>query len=188
MKFWHTFALVVLIVLPAWETAAQTFTEAEAAYKKGDYKTAKKIVFPLAQRGDPRAQDLLSDMYWSGRGIDRDRCESTKWADKAARQNFGRAQHSMASAYFSGYGVYQNRELTYRWVLAAIRSGYKRASEDLELFGFELRESQRLRIRKSMATWRAENQPPAQIVRLPNTLVGRLTGYIRGVQPCRYDP
>ena len=188
MKLSSLFALVVLIAIPFGDVAAQTYEEAEAAYKKGDYKTAKKIAFPLAKRGDPRAQDLLSDMYWFGRGVDRDRCESTKWADKAARQNLGRAQYSMASAYFSGYGVYRNRELTYRWVLAAIRSGYKRASEDLELYSFELREAQRLQIRNTMATWRAVDQPPAQIVRLPNTLFGRLTGYIRGVQPCRYDP
>ncbi len=188
MKSWPIVALVVLVVFPVGETVAQTFKEAEAAYKKGDYKTAKKIVFPLAERGDRRAQDLLSDLYWSGRGVDRDRCESTRWADKAARQNLGRAQYSMAWAYISGHGVYRNSELSYRWALAAIRSGDKRASKNLELFGSELQESQRLRIRKSMATWRAEDQPPVQIIRLSDTLFGRLTGYIRGVRPCRYLP
>ncbi|MHA1538032.1 MAG: tetratricopeptide repeat protein [Alphaproteobacteria bacterium] len=188
MKSWFMFALVVLVVFPSGDTVARTFEEAEAAYKKGDYKTAMRIVFPLANRGDPRAQDLLSDMYWSGRGIDRDRCKSTKWADKAARQNLGRAQYSMAWAYFSGHGVYRNSELTYRWALAAIRSGSKRASGELDLFGSELQEFQRLRIRKSMATWRAEDQPPVQIIRLSDTLFGRLTGYIRGVRPCLYAP
>ena len=104
MKLSSLFALVVLIAIPFGDVAAQTYEEAEAAYKKGDYKTARRIALSLAERGDPRAQDILSTIYLLGRGVHRDVCESTKWADKAARQNFGRAQYSMAMAYYNGYG------------------------------------------------------------------------------------
>ena len=188
MKLWSLFALVVLIVFPTGDAVAQTYKEAEAAYNKGDYKSAKKIALILAERGNPSAQHLLSVIYSLGRGVDRDVCEATMWADKAARQNLGRAQYSLALAYYHGNGVYRNSALTYRWALAAIRSGYKRAARRLKYFASELEEAQRLQIHKSMANWRAEDQPPAQIVRLPNTLVGRITGHVRGVWPCRYDP
>lgn len=188
MKLSSLFALVVLIAIPFGDVAAQTYEEAEAAYKKGDYKTARRIALPLAKSGNPSAQHLLSVVYSLGQGVETDVCESTMWADKAARQNLGRAQYSLALAYYHGNGVYRNSALTYRWALAAIRSGYKRAALRLKYFASELEETKRLQIRKSMAAWRAEDQPPAQIVRLPNTLAGRITGHIRGVWPCRYDP
>lgn len=188
MKLWSLLVLVVLVLFPIGDVAAQTYKEAEAAYKKGDYKTAKKFAHTLAERGNPSAQHMLSVIYLLGRGLQRDVCESTMWADRAARQNFGRAQYSLAIAYYIGYGVRRNSALAYRWMLAAVRSGYKRAAWRLEDIASGVRENQRHRIRNSMASWRAEEQPPVQIVRLPNTLVGRITGHIRGVWPCRYDP
>lgn len=188
MKLLPLFALVVLVVFPVGDAVAQTYKEAEAAYKKGDYRTARKIALPLAKSGNPSAQHLLSVVYSLGQGVETDVCEATMWADKAARQNLGRAQYSLALAYLHGNGVYRNSSLAYRWTLAAIRSGYKRAKWRLEDIASEVQENRRIQILSSMASWRAEDQPPARIVRLPNTLVGRITGHIRGVWPCRYDP
>lgn len=52
-------ALMALALLGAPASEAQTFDEAEAAYKRGDYAVAFEAFSTLAERGDAEAQYKL---------------------------------------------------------------------------------------------------------------------------------
>jgi TPR repeat protein len=174
-------------MLTAANAAAEmpTVKDAEAAYDRGLYAEALRIARPLAERGDPRAQHLLSLMYSLGRGVEEDSCKSTRWADKAARQGNPGGQYAMAWAHFSGLGIPRNDAMAYRWALAAQRSGDKRASTDLELFGSGLTKAQREQIKATMTDWRPKDQLPVKVSRAPTDWLGRLLWRLRGRRFCK---
>lgn len=178
-------AFIACVLMTATVSAeTPTVKDAEAAYDRALYAKALRIARPLAERGDPRAQHLLSLMYDLGRGVEEDSCESTRWADKAARQGNPGGQYAMAWAHFSGLGIPRNDAMAYRWALAAQRSGDKRASADLELFGSGLTKTQRERIKATMKDWRLEDQLPVKVTRPPTDWLGRLLWRLRGRRFC----
>jgi len=61
--------IVVLLVAltlcgQAW---ARPFEDASAAFDRGDYATALRLIRPLAEKGDPDAQINLGNMCFDGR-------------------------------------------------------------------------------------------------------------------------
>lgn len=178
-------ALVVCILTTA-NAAAEipAVKDAEAAYDRGLYAEALRIARPLAERGDPRAQYLLSLIHAGVHDMPIDRCLSTFWADKAARQGHEPAMNRMAWAYFSGLGVPRNNAMAYRWALAGRRAGSQTAAKNVEMFGSGLNDQQRQAIGASMPTWRPEAQKPVKIVRPPSDWLGRLLWRLRGQRFC----
>jgi S1-C subfamily serine protease len=68
--------------------AAQTGWDAgEAAFKQGDWATAYRLLKPLADHGDGRAQTRIGDLLWAGYGVAQDRPLAIQWYRKAARQS-----------------------------------------------------------------------------------------------------
>src|SRR3974390_3814249 len=65
---------------------AGDFEDGQAAYKRGDYKTAMTIWTRAANKGDARTQTALGVMYENGRGVQRDYEQATFWYRKAADQ------------------------------------------------------------------------------------------------------
>ncbi|WP_119461111.1 tetratricopeptide repeat protein [Rhodospirillaceae bacterium SYSU D60014] len=129
---------------------------------------AMEILRPLADRGNPEAQYLLAQLYKSSSGMGPDRCEATKWLDRAARRGHPRAQARFAQAYMWGEGLLPNKWKAYRWALAARRGGVDWAAAIVEEAAAALSKRERRRIEQGMAAWRPENEPPAFIVRIPN--------------------
>ena len=78
-------------------TTANTasMNDAVAAYKRGDYAQAFKIIRPLAAQGDARAQRNLGNMYREGQGVSQDYKEALKWYRLA--QHKGLHQHNITS-------------------------------------------------------------------------------------------
>jgi TPR repeat protein len=60
--------------------------DADAAVKKRDYATAVRIIRPLAEQGDARAQYTLGVFYDNGLGVPQDRVTSYMWFDLSAAQ------------------------------------------------------------------------------------------------------
>lgn len=178
--------LVLSYVLATAAAAAEEprFEDAKAAYDRGQYAKALSVIRPLAERGDARAQHLLSVMHLFGNGTHVDKCASTIWADRSARQGYVPAFHRLAWAYFSGHGIPRDEAMAYRWALAADREGYRFAREDLGMFGSGLSKQQRMRIQASMKTWRAADQPGLKIRRPPADLFGRIIWWLRGKPIC----
>ncbi len=96
--------------------------EAAAAYDRGDYETAFRLLQPLAKQGDAFAQFNLGIMYGQGRGVPQDKTEAMKWYRRAAERGDADAQFSLGTMYRLGRGVPQDFVQAYKWfALAALR-------------------------------------------------------------------
>jgi hypothetical protein len=91
------------------------FEDALAAYGRGDYLTALRLLKPLAAQGHAEAQYNLGGMYAEGRGVPQDYGEATKWFRKAAEQGHVEAQYNLGGMYFRGQGVPRDFVLAHMW-------------------------------------------------------------------------
>ena len=69
--------------------------DARDAYERGDYKTAYKITFPLAQEGYIGCQFNLGIMYSEGQGVPQNHKEAFYWYRLAAEQGHSKAQTNL---------------------------------------------------------------------------------------------
>ncbi len=93
--------------------------DAEAAVNRNDFATAIRIMRPLADQGNARAQRLLGMMYNAGWGVPKDDAEAAKWFRRAANQGDGDAQASLGAEYRDGRGVPQDYVHAYMWFILA---------------------------------------------------------------------
>jgi hypothetical protein len=76
------FAGIILLSLAA-PVAAGPFEDATAAWGKGDYATALRLIRPLADQGNASAQYYLGSMYYNGHGVPQDYAEAVRWYPRA---------------------------------------------------------------------------------------------------------
>lgn len=88
--------IVALIVSGAAPAVAGPFEDGITAYKEGDYATARRLLRPLAEQGDARAQFSIGAMYTLGQGVPQDYAAAVSWYRKAAEQ--GEPSASLPSA------------------------------------------------------------------------------------------
>src|SRR5262245_30153640 len=77
------FVAALAFWLPA---AADTMSDADAAWRRKDFATAAQLYRSLAEQGRASAQHALAKMYESGEGVPRDSAEAAKWFRRAAEQ------------------------------------------------------------------------------------------------------
>ena len=96
----HALIIAVLAGLALSSSAlAGPFEDGLAAVKQQDYATALKIFSPLAESGDPRAQNQLAWMYEGGIGVPRDKVKGEQWTRKAAEQGDSDAELNLGFKY-----------------------------------------------------------------------------------------
>jgi TPR repeat protein len=101
---------------------AGQFDDAFAAYERGEYATAFRLMKPLAEKGDAKAQHNLGIMYDYARGTPQDYVKALKWYRRAAGQGISEAQHNLGLMYYHGQGVPKNYVMAHMWYkLAASR-------------------------------------------------------------------
>jgi len=122
-------ALVVSLSLAA-PGLAGPFEDGEAAYERGDYATALRLMRPLAEQGQANAQFSIGLMYAIGKGVRQDYVEAVKWFRKAAEQGDASAQNSLGSMYYTGYGVSQDYVVAHKWFNLAAARGNKPAEKN----------------------------------------------------------
>jgi Sel1 repeat len=71
--------------------------EAEAAYERGDYRTAFTLWLPLAEQGSPRAQMNIARMYEKGEFVAQDSATAMEWYRKAAEQSVRDSENAPAA-------------------------------------------------------------------------------------------
>ena len=113
------------------EQPAQRVDAAYAAYQKRDYAVALRLVRPMAEQGDARAQSLLGLIYFEGRGVRRDEAEAMKWYRRAADQGDADAQLEIGDMYYEGRGVAQDYSEAARWYRLAADRGNASAQYNL---------------------------------------------------------
>ena len=84
MRVAIAFAAIVLWAVPS---SAAPYDEAFAAYQKGDYATALKLMRPLAEKGDASAEYNMGAMYMNSLGVEQDHKQAAKWFQMAAAKN-----------------------------------------------------------------------------------------------------
>lgn len=112
-------------------SAVNPIDAGEAAYQKGKYPVALKLLQPLADEGDPRAQALVGLMYYHGRGLKQNDAEAAKWFRLAADQGEPRAQFNLGVMHAEGQGVPQDYAEAIKWYRLAADQGEARAQFNL---------------------------------------------------------
>ncbi|MDD5275829.1 MAG: DUF4124 domain-containing protein [Methylovulum sp.] len=94
-------------------------TGVDAAFAANDYIKALALLTPLAEHGNPRAQNDLGVMYSLGLGVPKDLREGFYWRQKAADQGYGLAQYYLGLMYVNGQGVPRDSAEGMKWLRKA---------------------------------------------------------------------
>lgn len=71
--------------------AADRYDTAETAHLLGQYDKSRRLLLPLAKKGDKRAQYLLGRQYQMGQGVAKDPVQAYVWYSRAAKQGHAEA-------------------------------------------------------------------------------------------------
>ena len=86
-----------------------------------------ELITQSAERGFVLAEEMLADLYYLGRGVEKNVEEAFKWYRKAAEQGDVRAQHKVAVMYDIGDGTEENVEEAFKWYMKVAALGDMRA-------------------------------------------------------------
>jgi TPR repeat protein len=136
LKFVFLILLTLIISLPA-PSLADDYGDALAASKRGDFSTAFKLLKPLAEKGDARAQGELGALYLSGRGTSKDPKEGLRWTKEAANKGLATAQYNLGVMYLDGQVAPQNFPEAMKWLLAAAGQGVPAAQAGVAAMFYE---------------------------------------------------
>jgi len=148
-------ATAFLIGLTGLGAAAGPLDDGEAAYQRGDYAAALRIWLPLAQHGDPRAQNWLGLLYHNGEGVAQDDKTAAEWYRLAAEQDYVVAQFNLAAEYVEGAGVPHDEAAAVKWFGKAAQRGYVPAERELGTMYFRGRGGLDQNTAAAMKWWRA---------------------------------
>ncbi len=118
--------LALILAQPA---LAAPLDDANAAFQRGDYATAERILLPIAEAGNPYAQYRLGMVYAEAMGEMRSTVEAAKWYESAALQGQPFAQYKLGILYVKGDGVPKDFVLAYMWFSISARHTLSDASE-----------------------------------------------------------
>jgi len=130
-----TFVLLTLLFSTSLAVSAYSgqYEDADAAYERGDYATAYRLIKPMAEQGKAAAQFNLALMYDNGQGVTKNYAEAVKWFRRAAEQGDADAQFNLALKYAKGQGVPQDYTEAMKWYRKAAEQGYAQAQNNLAL-------------------------------------------------------
>jgi TPR repeat protein len=99
-------------VLPAGMRATGApYARAVDAYVRGNYDTARRLMQPLAKKGEAPAQFILGYANFMNMNYP----AAVKWYQRAARQGYAEAQSTLGEMYVGGLGVQQSNMQAYVW-------------------------------------------------------------------------
>jgi TPR repeat protein len=124
-------AVIKLVQELGFADAVTDFDAAYVAYLRSNYTRALRLVQPLADEGNSRAQSLLGLLYYHGRGVKQDDSKAAIWFRLAADQGEADAQFNLGVMYAEGHGVPQDYAEAVRWYRLAADQGEARAQFNL---------------------------------------------------------
>ena len=114
--------LAVFTLMIAFSAQAN-LDEGQRAYEAEDYLSAFGLFKEAAKDGDAKAQFLLAESYFNGRGTPQDFSLAIKWYTASAEQEFVQAQERLGNLYLSGKFIPQDVELGAMWFSRAAKQG-----------------------------------------------------------------
>lgn len=101
-----------------------TYDTGLAAYRSGDFVTARRHWEDIAKAGSPQAQYMLGHLVQNGLGQPWSNAQAAVWYRQAAEKGLPEAQVALADLYIRGVGVEPDLETGARWLEQAARSEY----------------------------------------------------------------
>jgi uncharacterized protein len=133
----RTLIAIALMISAVGAARADDWQDATAAVQRKDYATALRLLEPLAEAGNARAQAELGTLYYHGHGVAESDAQALRWYDRAARQGLASAQFQLANMYAYGHaGVADGQDpmrLAAQWYFEAARQGHMDAQYSLGL-------------------------------------------------------
>jgi TPR repeat protein len=156
----HALVAIILALSFAYPVSAGPFEDAVAAYGRGDYETALKLMQPLANQGDARARFNVGTMHLGGKGVPQDSAEAGKWFLAAAQQGYAPAQFNLGVFYAKGLGVPQDYVLAYMWLSLSAAQGDQNGVKARDEFARLMTPTQIAEGEKLAREWKPTAQPP----------------------------
>ncbi len=125
-------ASMLILTLASPAPVQAVVEEGRAAYKRGDYVVALRLLRPLAEQGNSKAQFNLGLMYENGRGVTENTVQAVKWYRLAADKGHAQAQNTLGVMYEYGQGVPRNDNEAMRWYRRAAERGSAQARTNLK--------------------------------------------------------
>jgi hypothetical protein len=132
----------------------------DAATRGGETVYKLELLMPLAEKGDPRAQNLLGDMYDMAWGVPQNYKKAVKWYRLSAEMGLHHAQHSLGWMYKKGHGVLQDYKLAHMWWNIAGSGGYVDALNERKHLEKEMTPSQIEKAQEMARNWRPKFLKP----------------------------
>jgi hypothetical protein len=122
-----TLISTVAVATPA---KSDSFTQGKAAFSRGNYVQAAKLLASCAQRGNPRAQAMLGFLYENGLGAPQAYDVAVELYAGAAERGDPSGQYLLGLMYDKGHGVDRDDVLAYKWLNLAAASAPVRDREN----------------------------------------------------------
>ncbi|GEM_PF-5556939 len=132
---------VVLILWFGLWGCSETPDDPYNAYVAGDFGTAKRLLRPLAEVGDPKALTYLGAICQ----IEHEYTEAARFYLEAARQNYAPGQYNLGVMLHRGNGVPPNLIEAYGWLYLALEQGHDKAQDEIYNMTGELTPNQTMK-------------------------------------------
>ena len=120
-----------LVCAPVSVSASDSYETGTAALLNGDYETAWRILAPLADAGDARAQNDVGVMFGRGLGVAQSYRDAAMWIERAAEQGNPHAQSTLGYLYYRARGVDRDYRAAALWSRRAAEQGVASAQSNL---------------------------------------------------------
>jgi TPR repeat protein len=127
-------AFVLCLCLPCAPIpaiASDSYEAGTAALINGDYATAWRILAPLAEAGDARAQNDVGVMFGRGLGVPQSYADAAMWIERAAEQGNPHAQSTLGYMYYRARGVDRDYAAAALWSRRSAEQGIASAQSNL---------------------------------------------------------
>jgi TPR repeat protein len=123
-------AAIVLALASTGVVRADALGGGTAAFNRGDYNMAARLLMPQAERGNARAQGMVGFMYATGQGLPQAYDAASYWYRLSAEQGDPTSQYLLGLAYDKGQGVPQDDVAAYKWLNLATAHAPKKNREN----------------------------------------------------------
>lgn len=117
-------SLALLLAFGTGPVHAQTVAGGVSAYEAGKYAEALQTLMPFASQGDPVAQRVIGEMYYTGKGVRQDAGAGFDWIRRAADAGEKIAQYNLGYIAEKGGIAALPKEAAANWYTKSAMQGY----------------------------------------------------------------
>ncbi len=126
-KIYLFFPAVIFILFACSEQG-----DPKTLFEQGEYEQAYRHWLPVAEQGDPVAQNYLAIQNYLGLGVPRNYKMAKEWFEKAAKNGLADAQYNLGVMYENGDYVDQDYVTAYMWLYIANKNSNPHAARRMQ--------------------------------------------------------